>query len=179
MVLDIEQSIDLALNSNHDIINVGDFNNNQLNNNTNNKIISLLTQYSFYQLIDEPTYSTEHSSSTLDLLIVNDHCNIIFTEVGVPLLNQIRYHLPIIGFLNHYIEHSTIIRRNIFPYDRCDYNCYRQKLRIPYLLVMISTPVVYGYSSVSICGGFTVSHVTGSDVSHVTEEALFGGVTIS
>jgi hypothetical protein len=35
MVLDIEQSIDLALNSNHDIINVGDFNNNQLNNNTN------------------------------------------------------------------------------------------------------------------------------------------------
>jgi hypothetical protein len=53
--------IDLALNSNHDIINVGDFNNNQLNNNTNNKTRSLLTQYSFYQLIDEPTYITEHS----------------------------------------------------------------------------------------------------------------------
>jgi hypothetical protein len=52
--LDIEQSIDLALNSNHDIIIVGDFNNNQLNNNTNNKTRSLLTQYSFYQLIDEP-----------------------------------------------------------------------------------------------------------------------------
>ena len=52
--LDIEQSIDLALNSNHGIIIVGDFNDNQLNNNTNNKIRSLLTQYSFYQLIDEP-----------------------------------------------------------------------------------------------------------------------------
>ena len=54
--LNIEQSIDLALDSNHDIIIVGDFNNNQLNNNTNNKTRSLLTQYSFYQLIDEPTY---------------------------------------------------------------------------------------------------------------------------
>ena len=126
--LDIEQSIDLALNNNHAIIIVGDFNNNQLNNNTNNKIRSLLTQYSLYQLIDEPTYITEHSSSTLDLLIVNDHRNIVFSEVGAPLLNQTRYHLPIIGFLNHYIEHSTIIRRKIFLYDRGDYNSYRQKL---------------------------------------------------
>ena len=28
----------------------------------------------------------------------------------------------------HYIERSTIIRRNIFLYDRGDYNSYRQKL---------------------------------------------------
>jgi hypothetical protein len=34
--LDIEQSIDLALNSNHDIIIVGDFNNNQLNTKCHN-----------------------------------------------------------------------------------------------------------------------------------------------
>jgi hypothetical protein len=39
--LDIEQLIDLALNSNHAIIIVGDFNDNQLNNNTNNKTRSL------------------------------------------------------------------------------------------------------------------------------------------
>jgi hypothetical protein len=50
-----------------------------------------------YQLIDEPTYITEHSSSTLDLLIVNDHRNFVFSEVGAPLLNQTRYHWPIIG----------------------------------------------------------------------------------
>ena len=31
--------------------------------------------------------------------------------------------------------------------------------------------VVYGYSSVSICGGATGSHVTGSDVSHMWPEA--------
>jgi hypothetical protein len=43
-------------------------------------------------------------------------------------VKQTRYHLPIIGFLNHYIEHSTIIRRKIFLYDRGDYNSYRQRL---------------------------------------------------
>jgi hypothetical protein len=42
--------------------------------------------------------------------------------------NLPRYHLPIIGFLTHYIEHSTIIKRKIFLYDRGDYNSYRQKL---------------------------------------------------
>ena len=96
-------------------------------NNTNNKIRSLLTQYSFYNN-DEPTYITEHSSSTLDLLIVNDHRNIVFSGVGAPLLNRTHYHLPIIGFLNHYIERSTIIRRKMFLCDRGDYYAYRQKL---------------------------------------------------
>jgi hypothetical protein len=57
-----------------------------------------------------------------------------------------RYHLPIIGFLNHYIEHSTIIRRKSFLYNRGDYNSYRQKLSTidwhsMYILVMISTPL--------------------------------------
>ena len=36
----------------------------------NHKISSLLTQYSFQQLITEPTYMTEHSSSLLDLVMV-------------------------------------------------------------------------------------------------------------
>ena len=41
---------------------------------------------------------------------------------------EIGHNLPIIEFLNHYIERSTIIRRKIFQYDRGDYNSYRQKL---------------------------------------------------
>jgi hypothetical protein len=63
----IEHSIDLALNCNYDIILTGDFNINQLNNNINDKIGSLMTQFSLHQLITEPTYVTEHSSSLLDL----------------------------------------------------------------------------------------------------------------
>jgi hypothetical protein len=47
----------------YDIILTGDFNINQLNNNINDKIGSLMTQFSLHQLITEPTYVTEHSSS--------------------------------------------------------------------------------------------------------------------
>jgi hypothetical protein len=44
---ELEQSIDLALNSNHDIIITGDFNTNQFGNNTT-KTDNLLAPYSYY-----------------------------------------------------------------------------------------------------------------------------------
>jgi hypothetical protein len=98
-----DQSIDLALNNTHAIIITGDFYIHQLSDNHRNKISSLLTQYSFQQLITEPTYMTEHSSSLLDLVMVilNNPTSVLYTEVGPPLLNQVRYHLPITGVLNH------------------------------------------------------------------------------
>ena len=68
---ELEQSIDLALNSNHDIIITGDVNINQFGNNTTNTD-NLLAQFSFHQLITEPTYVTEHNSSLLDLGLVNN-----------------------------------------------------------------------------------------------------------
>ena len=81
---ELDQSIDLALNNTHDIIITGDFNINQLSDNHRNKISSLLTQYSFQQLITEPTYMTEHSSSLLDLVMVNNPTSVLYTEVGPP-----------------------------------------------------------------------------------------------
>ena len=83
---ELDQSIDLALNNTHDIIITGDFNLNQLSDNHRNKISSLLTQYSFQQLITEPTYMTEHSSSLLDLAMVNNPTSVLNTEVAPPPL---------------------------------------------------------------------------------------------
>ena len=82
--IELDQSIDLALSNTHDIIITGDFNINQLNDNHRNKFSSLLTQYSFQQLITEPTYMTEHSSSLLDLVMVNNPTSALYTEVGPP-----------------------------------------------------------------------------------------------
>jgi hypothetical protein len=45
---------------------------NQLNNNINDTLGSLMTQLSLHQLITEPTYVTEHSSSLLDLILVSN-----------------------------------------------------------------------------------------------------------
>jgi hypothetical protein len=50
---DIEQSIDLALTCNIDIIVTGDFNVNMLRNTSNDKISNLKNQFSLHQLISE------------------------------------------------------------------------------------------------------------------------------
>jgi endonuclease/exonuclease/phosphatase family metal-dependent hydrolase len=110
---ELEQSIDLALNSNHAIIITGDFNINQLDNNTT-KTDNLLAQFSFHQLITEPTYVTERSSSLLDLVLVNNPHSILYSEVGPPLLDQNRYHMPIIGVLNHPIKSHSSYKRKVF-----------------------------------------------------------------
>jgi hypothetical protein len=78
---ELEQSIDFALNSNHDIIITGDFSINQLGNNST-KTENLL--------ITEPTYVTERSSSLLDLVLVNNPHSILYSEIGPPLLDQTR-----------------------------------------------------------------------------------------
>jgi hypothetical protein len=110
---ELEQSIDFALNSNHDIIITGDFSINQLGNNTT-KTENLLAQFSFHQLITEPTYVTERSSSLLDLVLVNNPHSILYSEVGPPLLDQTRYHMPIIGVLNHPIKSHSSYKRKVF-----------------------------------------------------------------
>jgi hypothetical protein len=127
---ELDQSIDLALNNTHDIIITGDFNINQLSDNHRNKISSLLTQYSFQQLITEPTYMTEHSSPLLDLVMVNNPTSVLYTEVGPPLLNQVRYHLPITGVLNHSTIVNASFKRKIFLYDKGDYESYRNILSV-------------------------------------------------
>ena len=85
----IEHSIDVALSCNHNIILTGDFNINQLNSNMNDKIWSLMTQFSLHQLITEPAYVTEHNSSLLDFILVSNQLNVLFTHVGAPLHEQV------------------------------------------------------------------------------------------
>jgi hypothetical protein len=80
---DTEQSIDLALTCNIDIIVTGDFNVNMLRNTSNDKIGNLKNQFSLHQLISDHTYVTEHSSSLLDLILVNNPRTILLSEVGI------------------------------------------------------------------------------------------------
>ena len=126
---DLEISIDRALNTNYscDIIVTGDFNVNMGSNNSS-RIDNLLTQFSLHQLITDPTYITEHSSSLLDLIIVSNPNCILYSDVGPPLLDQTRYHLPVTGILNQPYNSTESFKRKIYLFDRGDYDMYRQKL---------------------------------------------------
>ena len=122
------QSLEMALNTNKDIIVTGDFNINQNLQNPNDKIKNLLTQYSLQQLITENTYYTENSASLLDLIIVSNPHSVIYSEVGCPLLDQVRYHLPIKGLISHPKETEQSFKRKIYLYDKGDYSAFRQQL---------------------------------------------------
>ncbi|VDI61697.1 Hypothetical predicted protein [Mytilus galloprovincialis] len=109
------------------IMATGDFNDNQLAP-VNSKITPLLSQFSLTQLIDEPTHFTESSSSLLDLFITNDAHIITYCGVGPPLLDQIRFHCPIIVLLNFPKCVQKTFKRKIWLYDRGDYDRYRNIL---------------------------------------------------
>lgn len=124
---DFERSIDQALNSNLDVIITGDFNINQFGHNTS-KLDNILVQFGLHQLITEPTYVTENGSSLLDLVLVSNPHSILLTEVGPPLLNQTRYHLPTVGVLSHPHFKQKSFQRKVFIFNRADFNSYRQHL---------------------------------------------------
>ena len=121
-------SIDLASTTNTDLIITGDFNINQNVRNPNDKIRSILVQYDLHQLIKENTYFTENSSSLLDLIIVSNPLSIISSDVGPPLLDQKRFHLPVIGIVNHRKKNTSSVKRKVYIYDRGDYESFRQQL---------------------------------------------------
>ena len=73
---------------------------------------------------------TEHSSSLLDLVMVYNPTSVLYTEVDPPLLNQVRYHLPIAGVLNHPTIVNASFKRKIFLYDKGDYESYRNLLSV-------------------------------------------------
>ena len=83
----IADSVGLAIDTGiSDIIITGDFNLNVNNRNTLKKIETLCSQFSLYQLIDEPTYLTDYSSSIIDLLFATNKDNVILSGVGDPFL---------------------------------------------------------------------------------------------
>ena len=130
VLLDIETSIDLAIDTGiNDIIITGDLNVDYLKENTRKKIADICNQYTLTQIIDEPTHFTEHSSSLIDIIVVNNNKNIVLSGVGEPFLSQnIRYHCPIYCFYKLRKEPSINIKRKIYFYDRGDYDSLREEI---------------------------------------------------
>ena len=80
---------------------------NFLNVQTRRKIDTLCTQFSLHQPIDQPTHYTEHSSSLIDIILVSNKDNLMFSGVGDPFLNrEMRYHCPVFGILK-YVKSKT------------------------------------------------------------------------
>ena len=130
----IENSIGLANDTNiHDILITGDFNLDIFKPNTWSKINNLCQYFGLEQLIKEPTHYTESSSSAIDLFLTSNSNNVFLTGVGDPFLeHNIRYHCPIFCLLKFDNSAKSTFSRHIWPYDRCDFNSFRDEIQQTY-----------------------------------------------
>ena len=124
----IEDSIHLAIDTGiQDIIVTGDFNFNMSNEQLSVKVKDLCEQFSFEQVIEEPTHYTEHSSSLLDIILTNNTDHIILSGVGDPFLTQeVRYHCPVYAVLNFSKPKSKSFVRRTWSYDKGNYPLLRE-----------------------------------------------------
>jgi hypothetical protein len=64
----------------------------------------------------------------LDLILVNNPRTILLSEVGIPLLDKVRYHLPVIGVIDQPCQLNNSYKRKVYLYDRADFSSYREQL---------------------------------------------------
>jgi hypothetical protein len=124
----IDESINLAYDSGiKDIIITGDFNLNVLHHPSSRKINSFCQRYGLTQIIEETTHHTEHSSSIIDLIFVNDIENVVLSGVGDPFLEQNqRYHCPIFCIFKYTKPRIKSFTRNIWLFNQANYDSLRQ-----------------------------------------------------
>ena len=90
---------------------------------------NLIISYDLCQLIDEPTHFTENSSPLIDLAILNNHSNVLFSDVISPIVPNIAlFHCPILVTLKFRKSILKTFKHDVLLYDWGNYNHYRQKL---------------------------------------------------
>ena len=94
-----------------------------------NRINQLASSYNLHQLIKEPTHYTEHSSSEIDIILVSKPKNILYSDVISHFIpDLIRYHCPTVCILKYIKPTQRCFKRNIWVYEKGDYNKCRQLL---------------------------------------------------
>ena len=127
----IEDSIGLAFDSNiNGVFITGDFNLDTLKNTSNQTISAICQQFGVTQMIVEPTYFTEHSSSIIDLIFTSNKNSILLSRVGEPFLDQhVKYHCPVYFVLNFHKNVAPAFYRHIMLFDRGDYQSLSRDIR--------------------------------------------------
>lgn len=100
-----------------------------LNIQTSRKITSLCEEFSFTQVITEPTHFTENSASLIDVNLASNPAHIVSSGVRDRFLQQdIRFRCPVFGILNFSKPKRKSFTCHIWRYDHGDYNLFRQKV---------------------------------------------------
>ena len=122
----VSENVDRACNTQiKDIVLLGDFK-CDASKPQNNRILNLMQQYNFDQLVTEPTHFTENSSSLLDLIFVRNKTNVFKAGVlNTFIENQVRYHVPTAVIFTFLKNIQKPYKRHIWLYEKGNYDEHR------------------------------------------------------
>lgn len=113
-------SIELALSLNEKIVIVGDLNSDLLSIH-NNKLFELINDTNLYNVINNPTRTSETSSTLLDPIILSESIRCIYSDV-YPVPRDISDHDAAIASISCPYPKSNTFTREIWQYDKMDSN---------------------------------------------------------
>ena len=95
---------------------------------TRRNIEALCTQFMLFQSITQPTHFTETSSSLIDVILVSNKEQLVFSGVGDPFPHQdVRFHCPVFGILKFFKPKRKAFKRQIWSYNNGNYYLLRNK----------------------------------------------------
>ena len=96
---------------------------------TPSNLHDLALSYNLTQLIDEPTHYTEHSSSLIDLILVNKPENVLYSGVTSSFVpDLVRFHCPTMLILKFRKSVEKVFKRHKRVYEKGNYDLFRNKL---------------------------------------------------
>ena len=121
----IDESINLAMNTPHKFVILGDFNAN-CKDTVHPKVQRILSYNSLHQVITEPTHYVTDPPTLIDLIITpNRH---MFDRVGVLAPVCSKHCCPFIELINHSVK-TVKFKRTVYNYSMLDEEKYLEELR--------------------------------------------------
>ncbi|MCG8048538.1 MAG: reverse transcriptase domain-containing protein [Candidatus Thiodiazotropha endolucinida] len=112
-----ENNIDNALDTNLDVIILGDLNHDMLKQDRNSKLQRIMSKYNLHNMILEPTRVTPQSQTCIDLILTNHNSLITNTEVLPPFCSD---HSTITAEINFKTFKTKAYKTSIWKYEEAN-----------------------------------------------------------
>ena len=121
----LEDTIENASDLNHDMIILGDFNNDILSNNCNKKLERIMLKFNLHHIIKEATRLTENFETCLDLIMTNHKAIICNLEILAPFQSD---HSTVSAEISFKTYKSQAFKKTIWKFEEANTTGIEQHL---------------------------------------------------
>ena len=120
-----EDTLETAADLNHDMIILGDFNTDILNNNSNKNLVRIMQKFDLDHTIKEATRTTENSETCLDLIMTNHKAIIQNTQILAPFQSD---HCTVTVEISFKPYKSKAFKKTIWKFEEANIPAMEQHL---------------------------------------------------